>query len=576
MRSGWLILARRLSASVPITANNPANNPEAKRTSPVSNAIPAPHPLLVATGIFLILFLLRLPTIVWPYELNVDESQMLSQAMKFLLDPVPWRSVDGTSSGPLNSLLISAFLALGVHPTYASVHVLATGLVSLYTFAAYVTLTRLCDFRAALWGIVPMVLCFGFSGNPEFLHYSSELLPAFLLAIGFYWFLRWSNTVEEHPDKSASFLLFLCGLSVGLAPWCKLQAVPLSLTLAATTIVAIARNSRVPQRSMQIFRFCASASLPSILFLLIVFRAGVLVDCWNSYVLGNLAYAGSFSIIRFSKHLASALFLSEMLPLTSCGAFAFVLYLYIRLGKSAKALTGRIGATSWILAIYLLVTLFAVARPAYFFLHYTVFLLFPASCLITSLLWSAIPHLTQRLQSLLSLVAKSGLALIATIYVISLALQAFNQSQLPRTPDASEKIAAVILRLKSSNGANSLAIWGWTPGVYVDSGMPPATRDAIGHFVISKSSSQTYFRHRFVTDMRRSSPDIFVDSVAPGAFTWTWNAEDSFESDPALRDFVQQEYVLASEVALSPGAKPVRVFLRRSLAQRDPMQSLPR
>ncbi len=497
--------------------------------------------------------------------------------MKFLLDPVPWRSVDGTSGGPLNSLLISAFLALGVHPTYASVHVLATGLASLYTFAAYVTLTRLCDFRAALWGIVPMVLCFGFSGNPEFLHYSSELLPAFLLAIGFYWFLRWSDTVEERRDNSASFLLFLCGLSVGLAPWCKLQAVPLSLTLAATTILTIARNSRVPRKSMQIFRFCVSASLPSILFLLIVVRGGVLVDCWKSYVLGNLAYAGSFSIVRFSKHLASALFLSEMLPLTSCGAFAFVLYLYIRrLGTSARVLIGRIAGTSWILAIYLLVTLFAVARPAYFFVHYTVFVLFPASCLVTSVLWSNIPHLKQRLQSLLSLVAKSGLALIATTYIVSSALQAFNQSQLPRASDANEKIAAVILKLKSSNGANSLAIWGWTPGVYVDSGMPPATRDAIGHFVISKSSLQAYFRHRFVTDMRRSSPDVFVDSVVPGAFTWTWNAEDSFESDPALRDFVQQEYVLTSEVALSHGAKPVRVFLRRSLAQRDPVQARPR
>ena len=66
----------------------------------------------------------------YPAELNVDESQMLSQGMKFLVDPMPWRSVDGATSGPLNSYIISLLLLVGISPGYLFVHWLATALVT--------------------------------------------------------------------------------------------------------------------------------------------------------------------------------------------------------------------------------------------------------------------------------------------------------------------------------------------------------------------------------------------------------------------------------------------------------------
>ena len=44
-------------------------------------------------------FLLRLPSALVPRELNMDESQFLLQAMKFLVDPRPWLSGDTGSSG---------------------------------------------------------------------------------------------------------------------------------------------------------------------------------------------------------------------------------------------------------------------------------------------------------------------------------------------------------------------------------------------------------------------------------------------------------------------------------------------
>ncbi len=128
---------------------------------------------------------------------------------------------------------------------------------------------------------------------------------------------------------------------------------------------------------------------------------------------------------------------------------------------------------------------------------------------------------------------------------------------------ASEQIAATIQEMKQTRPIKSLAIWGWEPGVYVLTGTPPATRDAIGHFVISNGPLQSYFRKRFVGDLREGKPDLFVDSVARGAFMWYWSERDGYESDPELKSFIEQNYVLVGELPLTARARPVRFFARR-------------
>ena len=53
------------------------------------------------------LFLLawRWPFLLQASEYNPDESQLLAGALTLTRDPVFWRSVDGTTSGPLNFYL---------------------------------------------------------------------------------------------------------------------------------------------------------------------------------------------------------------------------------------------------------------------------------------------------------------------------------------------------------------------------------------------------------------------------------------------------------------------------------------
>src|SRR5580700_2272527 len=61
------------------------------------------HPAVFFVLVFAAILAWRRPQIGWAHEINVDESQMLAQGVRYLSHPVPWRDVDGTTSGPLDS-----------------------------------------------------------------------------------------------------------------------------------------------------------------------------------------------------------------------------------------------------------------------------------------------------------------------------------------------------------------------------------------------------------------------------------------------------------------------------------------
>ena len=163
------------------------------------------------------------------------------------------------------------------------------------------------------------------------------------------------------------------------------------------------------------------------------------------------------------------------------------------------------------------------------------------------------------------------------------AYQIVQDARNPAEPDGNEKIAAAVGEIKREHGVKSMAIWGWAPGVYVLTGIPPATRDAIpynainkeyeksadGHSMIREGKIHPYFGHRFVSDLRNAKPDLFIDAVAPGAFMWTWTPEDGYESDEETRDFINQNYYEVKELPLASGGKPARFFLRREYPQRE-------
>lgn len=537
-----------------------------------------PSPAVVSILLIAWVLLLRMPSVLIPHELNVDESGILAQGMKYVLDPLPWRSVDGTTSGPVNAYLLSVLL-LGFKPSYILLHLTATALVCLHILVAYRTLLNLCSPRVAAVIILPMTLFYALASDSEYLHYSSELLPTLLLAAGFYFLVRWLSMPPE-SSRRQTLLLFLGALAIGLAPWCKVQAVPIAGALWIPGIAAVLKATPPlsPARSspVQVLAFCTGGLLPTVLFLIVLALSGTIMHFWYSYVMGNIFYAGRktltqtlgdiWGVFRYSR-LRSLLLINILL-----GAFCLA-------GLKKDGMTPQ-ERERWILGIlglYSAASFFAVLRPSTSFPHYIIFLVHPMTYLAAVLVprtlrWLGSMRRTPLWMRILAVAVSVTVAIIYFREAIWYGLyvsQTIQEYSSPYT-DSNEEVAIAIKRIKEKYTVRSLSIWGWAPGVFVLTGMPPATRDVIGHYLVSPGPLQEYFRKRYVLDLTNKMPDLFIDAVAPGMFTWTvgdaaWSPNAGYESDKELRRFIETNYVLINQLSLEAHSKPVRFFLRRDI-----------
>ena len=87
-----------------------------------------------------------------------------------------------------------------------------------------------------------------------------------------------------------------------------------------------------------------------------------------------------------------------------------------------------------------------------------------------------------------------------------------------------------------------------------------ATRDADTGPQIASSSEQTYFRERYMSDLRAHVPVVFVDAVAPepGGYQYTNRETEGHEIFSELGEFVRDHYTLKEDVA------GVRIYVSKS------------
>jgi hypothetical protein len=88
----------------------------------------------------------------------------------------------------------------------------------------------------------------------------------------------------------------------------------------------------------------------------------------------------------------------------------------------------------------------------------------------------------------------------------------------------------------------SLAVWGWKPSLYVDFGLPPATRNAVYAFLTDGNPNQEFLRAAFMDDLRKSRPEVIVDVED---FVYRGARQTAPETFPALEGYLEQNYVEA-------------------------------
>src|SRR2546429_1875317 len=129
---------------------------------------------LVAPLLALVVLASRLPAISLRSELNPDESQMMAQALRLGIDPVPWRGMDGTTSGPVNTWVLFLAHGLGMPLDYRWVHALAALALAALSVLTYATLRPLAGRAVAAGGGAVAAVALGLAQGANFTPWSSE------------------------------------------------------------------------------------------------------------------------------------------------------------------------------------------------------------------------------------------------------------------------------------------------------------------------------------------------------------------------------------------------------------------
>ena len=128
--------------------------------------------------LFAVPLLARLYLLYIPAPLNIDEAQWTVSARSVLTDPIVWRSTDMQTSGPLNALAISWPVLFGLTPSILTSRLTGLVLQSLTILGMASLIRRGEALSPGTAAVLTTAVALTLAVNPDFLHYSSELVSA--------------------------------------------------------------------------------------------------------------------------------------------------------------------------------------------------------------------------------------------------------------------------------------------------------------------------------------------------------------------------------------------------------------
>ena len=535
--------------------------------------------------VFAGLLLLTILAFRWPHLLfnrrllDPDESQILAGAMTLRDDPRFWRSLDGGTHGPFVAFPLTLASFAGWPLDYTGARTMGALLAWAGLTCTWLSLRSFYGDGTARVAVLPVLAVVAFARFWGFVQFYGEPITALLLAAAV-WLL-----IAPAPGLRAS-RLFAGGACLGAVPFAKVQGVPIGLWIGLWSLgcLLVERNRAWNERSRAAGWLVAGASLVPVSVLLYVCTTGIWSDFWDGYVLGNFAYADGGEFRGWADAPAA---LMDMVRMS--GSRSFFVPAAIILASCLLPIARFRPAERWR-------TLFcagagrgvalrddgsAARLPA----------LPPAAVLSDGLRrgrrvgqrprgrgagasagrWAGAmaiaiflgiglgPQVHERLhpRTTLQLTAARG---------IRLGPQVHERQRLPEpllgryraTRGSLLATAAGAALQRLGRPGERCAIWGWAPRLYVESRLLQGTRDGSTAWAITGPRTD-YYRQRFLADLQREAPALFVDAVGPGSFRFQRRRERGHETFPALGSHVATDYRLVADL---DGA---RIYLRADL-----------
>jgi hypothetical protein len=499
----------------------------------------AAGPAAFLVAVFAALFFLRLPVITAGITVNADEGQMTAQAITFLRHPVPWVDFEGTTSGPLNSVVLAVPALAGFAPSLASSRLVGTCLLFVTLVCLYLTQRRWWDDLAARIGLVLPFALFGGGTDGAYAGYASEQLPMTLIAIA----ILCAAESWARPAASA-WLAGVAGAVIGALPFAKLQSAPLAALLVAGWAVLIAVRTPRAAAFRRALAFAGGVAFVPALVVIVASARGGFHDFLVSYVLLPHTYVKE----NCCTVAGPGFFLSDA-PFRAFFGLAACLTLALTAGLAVRARRTRvqIRKTAIVLGFFLLmaaVAVYAIEVPQTPFVHYLLFLVIPVAGIAGTLFGSfaATLHAGRARRFLIAAAAVAALASTAPLAAGALGDDFYLGHPLTRVqPPIDPEVAQLRARIRPGD---RVAMWGWMPDYLVDTDAVMGTRDAISQFQIENRSFRGYYRARYLRDFTANRPAFLIEAVGPAMFAFHDRKTEGIESFPALRRVLGEAYTV--------------------------------
>ncbi|WP_394990549.1 hypothetical protein [Emticicia sp.] len=487
--------------------------------------------IITAIGLCsLTIVILRLPAVVFNQAFNLDESVFIVGAMTLAQDPIYWESVDGCTSGPLNFYIITFFCQVFNQPyDYISARIVGITLMVGSVVFSFLALRKLFSTAIAFSSIFPAVAFLSTTRYLDFIHFSSEHLPIFLLSIMAYLYATINNQISIK-----SFTVFILGLVAGTIIFTKLQAIPIAMFLTLSVYWLIYQKDKHDYLK-KTFWLTFGVSIIPFCLILIAFWYNFVDKIWVYYIQNNLSYGENSNIFNtiYKSFFDDINVFIRLITVLSVVLLSYHWILKRRFQTNPQSL---------FICAFLISTLLSVYKTGFVFHHYLLLLVFPTVFLYAFFLKDLL-SLSQRYLSL-------GFLSIVLIVVLSKTLIYPFKNHFVTTDKSKKRplpISTVGKQIvKYSKPNEALVVWGESGQLYLETKRTQGIRWSNSHWGMYSDSLQKFFQQEYVKEFREHPFPVFIDAHATKK-TFMTRDKCGFETNEALKKMIDDKYKFVGE-----------------------------
>jgi hypothetical protein len=471
--------------------------------------------------IFLTIFIGRLNSSLLGYELlNTDEFVIASKAIRIIKSNFKFFEFDGDTSGVLNMMFLLWPSVFKLDITYLSIRLTAIIVISLILYYTYKIIKLHVKKNLSIILILPLILFFSLTKDPDFLHYSNELVTTLFIVFSLFIFFKNFENIKNYQ-------LILVSFALGSVLFAKMQFFPVAVTFVSLIMY---RFIFIKKETNKACVFCIGFILPTILLSFYYFINNEFLDLFYNVIHyplshliasnlnSNLILAHTNDLISVIKSSKKTILINHLLFNSAFHLFYLYLIIFLfyclkinSLNQFYKIVDFKIFLTSILIAIIFLI----IIGTGSVHRHYTIILMPIIPIFISIFINRADLKFNVKIKSniyfnfLLSLFFLSLIFETSKFYSANFKHSEFLNNQINFL---SPKI---FKHFKLDEKKDKLVVWGWKPEFYILSNLMPASRETVNQKQIDYKSNRKYFRDRFVKDFKKNKPSLIIDYVKP-------------------------------------------------------------